>query len=280
MTPSVAPLGEYLRARREALSPAEVGISPGPYRRVAGLRRQEVAHMANISYQYYLRIEQGRHSHPSVEVIAALSEALRLGDAGVMYMTRLVDLHSMRGRINAAAQTTHVTLENLVLEPYTEQAAFISDRNYDMVAANDLARTLTGNEWDAGSNLVVSVFGDRMRRHLENWEWCARRTVAALRFRANPFDPRLRSLVEGLMLQSPYFARIWKLCEAQPAYFESYRHRVEGQGTIGMRVHTFEVPGTQGWTVTAVGADALDPKAAAVMESLGAARGTQIPMEA
>ena len=71
-------LGDYLRARREQLRPDDVGLVPGARRRVPGLRREEVATLAGISSAYYLRLEQGRDAHPSVQVVEALAQALRL----------------------------------------------------------------------------------------------------------------------------------------------------------------------------------------------------------
>ena len=74
-------LGDYLRMRRDQVRPEDVGLVPGPRRRVAGLRREELAGLAGISTDYYLRIEQGRTTHPSPQILDALAHALRL-DAG------------------------------------------------------------------------------------------------------------------------------------------------------------------------------------------------------
>src|SRR5690242_13805130 len=71
-------LGEFLRARRAVVKPADVGLAPNDRRRVAGLRREEVALLAGISTEYYLRLEQGRERHPSEQVLSALARALRL----------------------------------------------------------------------------------------------------------------------------------------------------------------------------------------------------------
>ena len=71
-------LGDYLRARREQLRPEDVGLVAGKRRRVAGLRREELATLAGISSAYYLRLEQGRVTNPSAQVLDALARALRL----------------------------------------------------------------------------------------------------------------------------------------------------------------------------------------------------------
>jgi transcriptional regulator with XRE-family HTH domain len=73
-------LGAFLRSRREAVNPADVGLPVGPRRRTPGLRRAELATLAGVSIDYLIRLEQGRDTHPSAQVLAALGEALRLGE--------------------------------------------------------------------------------------------------------------------------------------------------------------------------------------------------------
>jgi transcriptional regulator with XRE-family HTH domain len=82
-------LGEYLRARREQLRPEDVGLAAGTRRRVPGLRREEVATLAGISPACYLRLEQGRDTNPSTQIVDALAQALRLDDKGIDYLHRL-----------------------------------------------------------------------------------------------------------------------------------------------------------------------------------------------
>lgn len=79
-------LGEYLRARRELVSPAEVGLPAGERRRVPGLRREEVALLAGISAEYYLRLEHGRDQHPSDQVLDSIAGALRLDPDSSAYL--------------------------------------------------------------------------------------------------------------------------------------------------------------------------------------------------
>ena len=83
-------LAQFLRARRSLVQPADVGLPAGGRRRVAGLRREEVAVLANISTDYYLRLEQGREDHPSDQVLDAIGRALRLDDDAVAYMRNLM----------------------------------------------------------------------------------------------------------------------------------------------------------------------------------------------
>jgi hypothetical protein len=73
------PLGDYLRARRDQVRPEDVGLVPGGQRRAPGLRREELAMLAGISAEYYLRLERGRAKHPSPQIVDALARALHLG---------------------------------------------------------------------------------------------------------------------------------------------------------------------------------------------------------
>ena len=83
-------LGEYLRARRQQVRPEDVGLVPGARRRVPGLRREELAMLAGISAEYYLRLEVGRDKHPSAQVIEALARALQLDAKSAQYLRQLI----------------------------------------------------------------------------------------------------------------------------------------------------------------------------------------------
>ena len=82
-------LGDYLRARRGQVTPADVGLEPGPRRRVAGLRRDELAMLAGISSEYLQRLEQGRDRHPSAEVLDSIARALRMDARATAYLHQL-----------------------------------------------------------------------------------------------------------------------------------------------------------------------------------------------
>ena len=89
MTDELNPLGEYLRARRELVTPEQAGVPVYSVRRVPGLRREEVAMLAGISADYYLRLEQGRDRNPSVQVLQALARVLQLDDDATAYLLSL-----------------------------------------------------------------------------------------------------------------------------------------------------------------------------------------------
>ncbi|NOW00098.1 transcriptional regulator with XRE-family HTH domain [Isoptericola chiayiensis] len=233
-----------------------------------GLRREEVAQRAGISSHYYLRLEQGRDRQPSPRTIDALASALRLDRHGISYMSRLVAREAAPPRESAPAADP-VAPEKL-LAPYATQAAFLSDRNFDILACNDVARALSAGQWEVGANLVASVFSERMRGTLDEWEDCARRVVAALRFRSDPYDRRLKSLVEGLTVRDADFGRIWARHEAHPSYFQAYRQKVPGFGAVDLLIHTFHVPRSPGWTLTAVVPDPSAQASAATFAHLSA----------
>src|SRR6201984_1964992 len=84
-------LGDYLRARRQQVRPEDVGLAPGPRRRVEGLRREELALLAGISAEYYLRLEVGRDKNPSPQVVEALARALQLDIKATRYLHQLAN---------------------------------------------------------------------------------------------------------------------------------------------------------------------------------------------
>ena len=89
-------LGVFLRARREALRPADVGLVDNGRRRTPGLRREEVAALAGVSIDYLIRLEQGRDTNPSASVLAALAAALRLGDEERTHLAKLAAIGNSR----------------------------------------------------------------------------------------------------------------------------------------------------------------------------------------
>src|SRR5947208_9604598 len=96
--PATNAIGEYLRARRELVRPQDVGLHGLGRRRTPGLRREEVAMLAGVSADYYVRLEQGRDQHPSEQVIEALGRALQLDDDGVAHLRRLASPTARRRR--------------------------------------------------------------------------------------------------------------------------------------------------------------------------------------
>lgn len=198
-------LGLFLRTRREAIAPAEVGLPAGPRRRAPGLRRSEVAALADVSVEYVTRLEQGRDRHPSPQVLSALADALRLAPSERVHMYQLTKAadpgFSCRGHVTTPVHTVRPTVRALVqrLEP---TPAVLLNRLSDVLAHTAgferLARPL-GLFDRTPPNLARFVLADvRARDAYPDWSHVADEQVAALKngpFRA---DPQLAALADEL----------------------------------------------------------------------------------
>ncbi|MEU1997338.1 helix-turn-helix transcriptional regulator [Nocardia gamkensis] len=212
--PHLRELGGFLKARRAELSPENVGLSVHSTvaRRVAGLRREEVADLAAISHDYYTRIEQGRLA-PSEPVLDALVRVLRLDDAQRDYAENLVR-RSDRRPAKRGQKSVRPQLQRL-LDQLTETPALVFGRYLDILAWNHLAAVLItdfGQMTPRQRNYVRMVFTDpAMRTLYDNWESVARTCVAILRMdaAANPTDPQLTALVGELSIADEQFRQWW-----------------------------------------------------------------------
>lgn len=134
-------LGSYLRARRELVSPAQAGLPPGGgNRRVPGLRREEVALLAGISPDYYLRLERGRDKNPSPQVLESLARVLQLDD---IERTYLLGLSAARPRAPRRKRPEHVPPRVHELLAHLQIPAFIEGRAFDVLASNSMAIALS-----------------------------------------------------------------------------------------------------------------------------------------
>ena len=130
-------LGDYLRTRREQIRPEDVGLIGGARRRVPGLRREELAMLAGISADYYLRLEQGRDQHPSTEVINAFAGALKLDIRAAEYLHQLAVPKRARAR-PGSVETAADGADELINQ--FPMPAIIASRCRDVLAANSLAQ--------------------------------------------------------------------------------------------------------------------------------------------
>jgi transcriptional regulator with XRE-family HTH domain len=203
-------LGGYLRARRAVVSPDERGLPATRRRRVPGLRREEVAELAGLSTDYYVRLEQGRADRPSAEVLDALSEALRLGPAE---RAHLRDLAQPRKSNTVTAAVSRQELTHVV-HAITAPAVIMNDRN-DVLAWNLLAAVLIAdfpNLPPRERNMARRIFLDPEAAKIHpDWDEAARTTVGILRMAAgrHPRDPELVRLLGELSLSSGPFRRLW-----------------------------------------------------------------------
>ncbi|MFJ2171425.1 helix-turn-helix domain-containing protein [Streptomyces sp. NPDC087851] len=212
-TPRLNELGEFLKARRAELTPRAVGLpdSSGP-RRVAGLRREEVAQLTAISTDYYTRMEQGRMA-PSAPVLKAVADALHLDEDQRRYLFGLTGMETAGPR-RRALQKVQPQLRR-VLEDFTSTPAIVMGRRMDVIAWNPLAAALItdfGAVPEKRRNYVRILFADpAMRTLYADWKSVARTAVAQLRMEAAkyPDDPRLTALVGELSVQDADFREWW-----------------------------------------------------------------------
>ncbi|MFD8079778.1 helix-turn-helix domain-containing protein [Streptomyces sp. NPDC059718] len=201
-------IGDFLRARRELVRPEDVGLGGGGLRRVPGLRREEVAMLAGISSDYYLRLEQGRDRNPSVQVLESLAGVLRLDADATAYLIGLVGPKPRRTRRPAQEKVPGHILQLLGQLP---MPALVQGKYLDVLAANALARALSPNNVP-GVNRLRAAFLDPEERELHrDWQTATVNAVASLRAVAgpDPDDPRLAALVGELSLKSDRFRKLW-----------------------------------------------------------------------
>ncbi|UQU63302.1 helix-turn-helix transcriptional regulator [Couchioplanes caeruleus] len=238
-------LADFLRSRRERITPADVGLPAGARRRTPGLRREEVAQLAFISTEYYTRLEQGRAPRPSREVLAGLARALRLSDAERDH------LHHLAGappgpRPGPSREVRHSILDLLQRLPHA--AAIVVSATYEVIAWNDLAAALM-EDFSAVSrrerNLVRRVFlgphrDGRRLYGLSDADMFARHSARRLRATAAryPGDPEVTGLVDDLLAGSAEFARLWASHDVsdEPALRKTFQHPLVGPVTVNCDV--------------------------------------------
>lgn len=207
-------LADFLRARREALQPSDVGLPAGARRRAPGLRREEVAALTGMSTDYYARIEQGRGPQPSGQMLTALARALRLSDDERDYLFRTAG-HPAPDRASAS---THVAAPLLrVLDRLDDSPALILSEIGETLVANRMAVALFGDH-SARTGLARSDAyrwflepGSRVIYPEDDRPHHSRAVVSSLRVAYGRSGPRSRAgeLVAALLEQSPEFADLW-----------------------------------------------------------------------
>jgi transcriptional regulator with XRE-family HTH domain len=210
-------LGQLLRSRRERLTPADVGLPAGSRRRTAGLRREEVALLANVSATYYTFLEQGRQVRPSAQVLDALAAALRMSAAERRYLQVLAYGGDDPARGSAAVtppEQIDQGVADLVqrLDPFP---TIVKGRRWDVLAANPAARELF-TDWESlpvqERNLVRWMFTtDRAREVYLDWEQEARAMLGRFRLAAARYrdDPDFTALIVELQRDSQHVRDWW-----------------------------------------------------------------------
>jgi transcriptional regulator with XRE-family HTH domain len=214
MSEGNAELRAFLRTRRARLTPEQAGLPAQPgIRRVPGLRREEVARLAGVSTDYYIRLERGRNLNVSESVLKALARALRLNETERAHLLTLAKLRRAPSAPMPAQRVRPGLLQ--ALNALTDVPALVIGRRCDVLATNALARALY-TDFDAlprrERNLVRFLFLDDAARELYlDWPEAARSGVAGLHLYAgrNPDDVRLAELVDELSVRDADFRRWW-----------------------------------------------------------------------
>ncbi|WIV56124.1 helix-turn-helix transcriptional regulator [Amycolatopsis nalaikhensis] len=234
-------LGAFLRSRRERLRPEDVGLPSGPRRRTPGLRREEVAVLAHISTEYYVRLEQGRAPRPSGEVLAGIAGALRLTDAESGH------LHVLAGTAPVRTGTHRRDVRPSILallERLPQTAAFVTSAVFEVLAWNELAAALMEDFAELTPrerNLARRAFlgpsrPDAVLYGISDLAEFRHHVVMELRgaLARYPADPAVTGLVDELLDGSAEFARLWdrRDIQAVPVLSKTFRHPAVGELTV------------------------------------------------
>jgi hypothetical protein len=251
---------EFLSSRRDRISPADAGLPvSGTRRRVKGLRREEIALLAGVSPEYYIRLERGQATGPSPSVVESIATVLRLDDDERNHLDRLLAALTpeARKRRTSAAKETISPGVRVVLDSLNHLPAVVLNRRYDVVAANDLGRALYAPLFDTDGppNTALFLFLDehRARQLFPQWDRVASDTVALLRVEAGrrPDDPALVALIGQLSTRSGAFRARWAANDvrAHRPGRKAFRHPAIGEITLPFENLTVDATGDHTLTV-------------------------------
>ncbi|WP_432586634.1 helix-turn-helix transcriptional regulator [Streptomyces sp. HD1123-B1] len=265
-----AELGDFLRTRRAALRPEDVGlVAYGTRRRVPGLRREELAQLAGVSVAYYTRLEQGQSTGASDGVLDAIARALRLTPDEHAHLRNLA--RPVRGgrprapRAECARPATRQLLAAMDRVP-----ALVMDRRFEVLAWNPLGHALIAGHLPADApdrprerpNAQRMLFLDPHTRELyPDWEAEARRAVSSLRVAAgeHPDDRRLAELIGELTMKSEVFAALWARHAVRRCSFgtKAFHHPLVGPLELGFEMT--RLPDSGGQALLMYGAEPGSP---------------------
>jgi transcriptional regulator with XRE-family HTH domain len=243
-------LGEFLRAQREAVTPAEVGLPAGERRRTPGLRRGELATLAGISVEYLTRLERGTDRHPSGQVLGALADALILSPEERVHLHRLSKVGN--GALCPQAQLPEQTVRptvRAILDRLEPAPALVVDAQCDVLAHTEGFRSLaepTGLLDGDYPNLARFVFTDaKSHTAFPEWERMADEHAAALRAAADLGDPAAGLLAEELSVTAgAEFSRRFAAAAVLPTWTGTQRWAHPTAGELLLAYESLLLPGT------------------------------------
>ncbi|MGW7088912.1 helix-turn-helix transcriptional regulator [Streptomyces sp. NPDC054871] len=268
-------LGDFLRARRAVLRPQDVGMASYGPRRVAGLRREEVAVLAGVNADYYTRLEQGRERNPSPQVIDALSRALHLDTEARAHLYRLAGATLNDRPFAHATEQVSPALRQL-MDGYPNTPAFVMNRTLDLLAANAMADALYA-PFDPADNLARMTFLDPAgRTFYVDWDRAAQATVANLREATgfDPDNPRLRELVRTLTEDDADFNRLWNAHTVRGKTQDAKQFLHPDVGRLTLTYQAFDVRDAPGQQLVIYHAEPGSPSAQS-LSLLGSIHATQ-----
>lgn len=277
------PLGEFLQARRARTRPGDIGVQDfGARRRVQGLRRDEVAHLAGVSVSYYTRLEQGISRGASPEVLEAIAAALQLDPHEREHLERLAGTarrapRPRRPRPEMVSDETRDLMRALDGTP-----ALVLGRRTDVLAWNHLGHALLAGHVDRTAvddavnrpNMSRMVFLDGHKRELyTDWRRKARAVVGNLRIAVGryPDDRDLAALIGELTMKSPEFVTMWRDHRITPCDAASYdlHHPVVGSLTVTQQTLAIARSPGQSLIVVTTAAESPSERALALLRTLG-----------
>jgi len=254
---------DFLTTRRARLSPGQAGLPAyGRQRRVAGLRREEVALLAGISVEYYVRLERGNARGVSDEVVESVSRALQLDEAEHDHLVDLVRAvnDTAQARPRKVAPSVRPSVRRII-DALVDVPAFVRNGRFDILHANALAEALYSDAYADPARPVNTArfcfLNPRARTFYADWDTTAHDAVAVLRGEAgrNPYDRALSNLIGELSMRSEEFRVEWARHDVRFHRTGTKRMRHPLVGELTLAYEAFELPADDGLTVITYSAE-------------------------